>query len=314
MTVETTRASPITRLSDRHGSDAAKLSVGACRLSFEFFPPKSRQQDMKLRDCMVRLSAFDPAFVSMTYGAGGTTKDRSIEMARSLMGDTGQSVAAHLTCVGASRDAVDAVAREYLAAGIGHIVALRGDPPEGIGHAFCAHEQGYATSADLVAGLKAIAPFEISVGAYCERHPESADWAAEIDGLKRKVDAGADRAITQFFFDNDLFEAYSERVRAAGISIPIVPGILPIHSYPAVLRFASRCGATVPDWVTCRLGEMVPGSDQALAEAAAMVCEQVDDLSARGVDQLHFYTMNRADILVPALVDLTTEPAARSAA
>ncbi len=283
-------------------------------ISFEYFPPKSVAQEQSLRACVARLAALDPAFVSMTYGAAGSTKERSVGMVRSLIAVMGQNVAAHLTCTGASRHAVDDIARAFLAAGVRHIVALRGDAPEGIGAAFCPHREGYPTSSALVAGLKAIASFEISVGAYWERHPESADWAQEIDGLKRKVDAGADRAITQFFFDNDLFEVYLERVRAAGITIPIVPGILPVHNCAAVQRFAARCGATVPDWLVKRFDGLEPDSSVANRVAADLVSAQVDNLVQRGVDAFHFYTMNRADILEPALAASCLGSVIRSAA
>ncbi len=283
-------------------------------ISFELFPPKSPGQGDALQTCIARLAAFAPDFLSVTYGAGGSTRERSVDLVRSLIVEDDQTVAAHLTCTGASRDTVDAIARDFWDIGCRHIVALRGDPPEGIGHAFRPHPHGYRTSADLVAGLKAVAPFQISVGAYCERHPESPDWQSEIDGLKRKIDAGADQAITQFFFDSDLFESYCERVRAAGITVPIVPGILPIHDCGAVRRLAARCGATVPACLVSRFAGLQIGSDDAIGAAADFVVEQMDELVERGAGAFHFYALNRADILVRALAPTLGTSVTRTAA
>ena len=304
----TTEPTPPTGTTGRHRGTLARPPV-----SFEFFPPKTAGQISTLRQCAARLAAFEPSFISVTYGAGGTTQKRSLEAVRALIVEDGLSVAGHLTCVGASRKAVNAVALDYWSIGSHHIVALRGDPPEGIGATFRPHPDGYRTSAELVAGLKTLAPFEISVSAYCERHPDSPDWKSEIEGLKRKVDAGANRAITQFFYGDALYESYCERVRAAGIDIPIVPGILPVHDCGAVQRFAARCGAGVPDWLIARFSGLQPGSPEAVAAAVELVVEQMDGLSRRGADAFHFFALNRSDILVPAL-KTALAPARQSAA
>lgn len=243
------------------------------------------------------LAPLDPTFVSVTYGAGGSTRERTHGTVARLVRETTLKPAAHLTCVAATRAEVDSVIHAYADAGVRHIVALRGDPPEGVGAAYAPHPGGYAYASDLVEGIAHIGGFEISVGAYPERHPESATWDAEIDNLKRKVDAGATRAITQFFFDNDLFEGFLERVRAAGITIPVVPGIIPIHNITAVAGFAEKTGASVPEAVRARFAAV---GDEAEARARAAIdfgIEQVADLRARGVEDFHFYTMNRADLV-----------------
>jgi methylenetetrahydrofolate reductase (NADPH) len=233
----------------------------------------------------------------VTYGAGGSTRERTHHTLKRILAETDLKPAAHLTCVAASRDDVDAVVRAYGEAGIRHIVALRGDPAGGVGTRYEPHPQGYANAAELVAGIRRLGDFEISVAAYPEKHPESPGVAADIEMLKRKVDAGATHAITQFFFDNDLFEAYVEKVRAAGISIPVAPGIVPVHSFPLVARFAEKAGASVPRWLAQRFEglENDPATRQLVA--AAVAAEQVLDLIDRGFTDLHFYTMNRADLV-----------------
>ncbi len=218
-------------------------------VSFEFFPPKTGDMESQLWESISRLAPYRPDFVSVTYGAGGTTRQPTLNTVRRILDQTDLAPAAHLTCVGATREQVDEVVREFAGAGVRHFVALRGDPAGGIGSAYAPHPGGYANGADLVGGLRAISDFEVSVSAYPEKHPESPDFATDIDLLKRKVDNGATRAITQFFFDNDTYERYVERVRRAGIYVPIVPGILPVHSFPQVARFAGMCGATVPSWL-----------------------------------------------------------------
>ena len=276
------------------------LSQDACRrhrLSFEFFPPKSDEMETQLWAAVPELAGWNPDFVSVTYGAGGSTKAPTLATVRRLLTETTMPTAAHLTCVDASRDEVRQVVDEFRAAGVRHFVALRGDSAAGVGAAYRPHPQGYANAAELVAGLSAIGDVEISVSAYPEKHPESRDTAADIDMLKRKVDNGATRALTQFFFDNDIFARYLERVRAAGISIPIVPGIMPIQNLTQLKRFAGMCGTSVPS----RLDTRFEGTDGKAAEradvAADVAAEQIADLVARGIDEFHLYSMNRAPLV-----------------
>ncbi len=273
-------------------------------ISFEFFPPKTEKMETALWAAVEKLAPLDPAFVSVTYGAGGSTRERTHDTVARLVRDTKLVPAAHLTCVSATREEVDAVVRAYAEAGVRHIVALRGDPSEGVGTAYRPHPGGYPYAADLVAGIMAIGGFEVSVGAYPERHPESASWDAEIDNLKRKVDAGACRAITQFFFDNDLFESFLERVRAAGIGIPIVPGIIPVHNFNAVAGFAEKTGASVPDAVRARFAGVGEDAAERAKAAIDFGIAQVADLRARGVEDFHFYTMNRADLVTGIVASL----------
>lgn len=266
-------------------------------VSFEFFPPKTAEMEANLWSAIGRLAPLCPNFVSVTYGAGGSTRERTHQTVTRLVEETDIAPAAHLTCVAASRAEIDEVARGYWNAGVRHVVALRGDPQAGVGTRYVPHPDGYAYADDLVAGLKRIGDFEVSVAAYPETHPESTGWQQDLDVLKAKVDAGADRAITQFFFENDIFERYVERVRAAGIDIPIIPGIVPVHSFKAVANFAQRAGASVPDWLEGRFAglENDPATRQLVA--AAVAAEQVLDLVDRGVTDFHFYTMNRADLV-----------------
>jgi methylenetetrahydrofolate reductase (NADPH) len=278
-------------------SSSSSLRADRINVSFEFFPPKSGDMESQLWESISRLAPFRPDFVSVTYGAGGTTKAPTLNTVRRIIDETELSPAAHLTCVGASRGEVDEVICEFQAAGVKHFVALRGDPAGGVGTAYKPHPDGYRIAADVVAGLRTIDDFEISVSAYPEKHPESPDFMTDIDLLKRKVDNGATRAITQFFFDNDTYERYVERVRRAGIYVPIVPGILPVHNFAQVSRFAGMCGASVPAW----LGERFEGLDndpqtRALV-SAAVAADQVMDLVERGVEDFHFYTMNRAQLV-----------------
>ncbi len=281
------------------------------RVSFEFFPPKSAQMEETLWTSIERLAPIDPQFVSVTYGAGGSTRERTHATLQRLVAETDLTPAAHLTCVDATRDEVDAVARDYWATGVRHIVALRGDPAEGAGTAYTPHPEGYENAAALVAGLKRIGDFEVTVAAYPEQHPESGNWATDIDHLKRKVDAGATRAITQFFFENDLFEAYVERVRAAGIDIPILPGIAPVLNFKQTKSFAERCGATVPEWLGARFAGLEDEPETRRLVSAAIAAEQVNDLVERGVDELHFYTMNRSLLTYAICQLLGLTPAAR---
>ncbi len=264
-------------------------------VSFEFFPPKDEKMEQSLWACVERLAPVHPAFVSVTYGAGGSTRERTHSTVRKIQHDTGLQVAAHLTCVGASRDEVDEVASGYWEDGIRHIVALRGDPPEGSA-GYEPHPQGYAYAADLVAGLKRVADFEISVACYPETHPEAASPAADLDNLKRKIDAGATRAISQYFFDISSFLRFLERARAAGITVPIVPGILPVTNFRTVLKFSAMCGAAVPDWMRGLFDGLDDDPGTRKLVAALVAAEQCRALNAEGIGQFHFYTLNRADL------------------
>jgi len=264
-------------------------------VSFEFFPPKSDAQLAMLEDTVARLARYRPSYVSVTYGAGGTTQERSRGMVRQMR-DWGICTAAHLTCAGASRDSLAETIAWFRANGVGRFVALRGDPPGGLAEPYVPHPQGFQDTAELVRTLKLSGAVEVSVSAYPERHPQSADWQTEIDVLKRKIDAGADRAITQFFFDNDLYESYVERIRRAGITIPVVPGIMPIHRFPSVCSFAERCGASIPASLARRFEGLDPNDGTHAMVAAAVAVEQMTDLVARGVDAFHIYTLNRADL------------------
>jgi methylenetetrahydrofolate reductase (NADPH) len=242
-----------------------------------------------------RLGRLRPSYVSVTYGAGGSMQDRSFGTV-SRMRELSLPTAAHITCAGASRDALAGTIDRFLALGIKRFVALRGDPPGGLAEPYRPHADGYTDTAGLVAALKRAGANDVSVSAYPERHPQSPDWATEIDVLKRKVDAGADRAITQFFFDNDLFEAYLERVRAAGIDLPVVPGIMPIHRFQAVQDFSGRCGATIPRAIARRFEGLDPETQAHRDMAIEVACEQMDDLIGRGADAFHIYTLNRAEL------------------
>jgi methylenetetrahydrofolate reductase (NADPH) len=273
------------------------VGSGEIDVSFEFFPPKTEKMEETLWLAIRRLEPLGPAFVSVTYGAGGSTRERTHNTVARFVRETTLRPAAHLTCVGATRDEVDAVVRDYWAAGVRHIVALRGDPQAGVGTRYAPHPGGYATSSDLVAGIKKIAPFQVSVGGYPEMHPESASLASDIDNLKRKVDAGADRIITQFFFDNAHYLRFVERARAAGIWCPISPGIVPIHNFRQVSGFAARTGASVPAWLARKFEGLDEDEKTSHLVAAAVAAEQVTDLVDEGVRQFHFYTLNRADLV-----------------
>src|SRR5262249_33793484 len=285
------------------------------RVSFEFFPPKTEEMERALWDSITRLAPLKPSFVSVTYGAGGSTRERTHATVKRILGETALTPAAHLTCVAATKDEIDAVIRGYQAAGVSHIVALRGDPVGGIDEKYAPHPGGYKNGADLVAGIKRLAPdVDVSVSAYPEKHPDSPTVAADIDMLKAKVDAGASRAMTQFFFDNDLYFRYLDRVRAAGINVPIVPGILPVQNFKQTKSFASRCGASVPDWLAERFDGLDDDAATRKLIAAAVAAEQVLDLVDRGVTDFHFYTMNRADLVYAVCHLLGLRPAVQVAA
>ena len=284
------------------------------RVSFEFFPPKTEEMERTLWESIARLAPVDPSFVSVTYGAGGSTRERTHATVKRILAETALVPAAHLTCVAATRGEVDDVVRAYRAAGVRHIVALRGDPPEGIGAKYEPHPGGYAYACDLVAGIRRAGDFEISVAAFPEKHPESRSIEEDLDALKRKIDAGASRAITQFFFDNDLYHRFVDRVRASGINIPIVPGVLPVQNFKQAKNFAERAGASVPRW----LADRFEGLDEDVATrklvAAAVASEQVLGLAAQGVKDFHFYTMNRAELVFAICHQLGLRPAAAQAA
>jgi methylenetetrahydrofolate reductase (NADPH) len=266
-------------------------------VSFEFFPPKTEEMEKTLWESIARLAPLAPSFVSVTYGAGGSTRERTHATVKRIIAETALAPAAHLTCVAASSSEIDEVVRSYVAAGVRHIVALRGDPVGGVGERYAPHPAGYRNAADLVGGIKRIVDIEISVSAYPEKHPDSPSVEADIDMLRAKVDAGASRAITQFFFDNDLYFRYLDRVRACGIAIPIVPGILPVQNFNQMRVFAERCGASVPAWLADRFAGLEQDAATRRLIAAAVAAEQVVDLVDRGVTDFHFYTMNRADLV-----------------
>jgi methylenetetrahydrofolate reductase (NADPH) len=274
----------------RHGTRRLKVS-------FEFFPPKTAEMEATLWSSIERLAPLAPNFVSVTYGAGGSTRERTHNTVARILRETPLRPAAHLTCVAATRAEVDEVVQAYRDLGVRHIVALRGDPVGGIGTAYQPHPGGYDQTCDLVAGIKRVGNFEVSVSAYPEKHPEAASLEDDIDALKRKVDCGADRAITQFFFDNDLYLRYLDRVRAAGIDIPVVPGILPVQNFKQAANFAARAGASVPEWLASRFEGLDEDIETRRLIAAAVAAEQVLDLVDRGVTEFHFYTMNRADLV-----------------
>ena len=279
-------------------SRKAKTERPPFQVSFEFFPPKTDAMEERFWESIAKLAPLQPRFVSVTYGAGGSTRERTLRMVSRIKSETGVDSAAHLTCVGASRDEVDAVVEGYKKAGITRIVALRGDPPEGVGQPFTPHPQGYRSAAELVAGIRRLGDFDISVAAYPEKHPQSPDWQADIDNLKRKLDAGAARAITQMFFDNDDYFRFVDRARKAGIAAPIVPGIQPIHSFKQISGFASRCGASIPAWLAERFEGLEDDPETHALVASAVAAEQVLELVDRGVTEFHFYTLNRSNLVL----------------
>ena len=266
------------------------------QVSFEFSPPRTEQAEQTLWQTVTRLVPLQPTFFSVTYGAGGSTRQRTHETVVRLKKETGIEPAAHLTCVAATQAEIDEVARAYWDAGIRHIVALRGDPPGGMGGKYTPHPGGYENAAALVKGLKKIGDFQISVAGYPEKHPDSQSVDADLANLKRKVEAGADRCITQFFFDCDDFLRFRDRAAAHGINVPIVPGVMPVSNFQGIQKMAGLCGAKVPTW----LADMFHGLDDDLETrrmiAATVAGDLCRRLRAEGVDQFHFYTLNRADL------------------
>jgi methylenetetrahydrofolate reductase (NADPH) len=278
------------------------------KLSFEFFPPKNEKLEQDLWACIRRLEPLGPRFVSVTYGAGGSTRSRTHDTVARLVKETSLTPAAHLTCVGATREEVDEVARDYWAAGVRHIVALRGDPPAGAS-VYEPHPGGYAQAEDLVRGLRKIGDFDISVGAYPETHPAALSADADLDFLKRKIDAGANRAITQYFFDTEVYLRFLDRCHAAGITAPIVPGILPVSNFAQVKRFSAMCGASVPAWLEKLFEGLEEDEGTRRMVAATVAAEQVRLLQANGVDEFHFYTLNRPDLTYAIAHILGARPA-----
>ena len=263
-------------------------------VSFEFFPPKTLKMEAVLWDSLHVLAPLAPKFVSVTYGAGGTTRARTHDVVTHIQKRTGLNTAAHLTCIAASRGEIDDIARQYWDAGIRHIVALRGDLPKDA--KYVPAEDGYAYASDLVAGLKKIAPFEISVAGYPEKHPEAISASADIENLKRKVDAGADRIISQFFMEPEAFLAYRDKTVAAGITVPVIPGILPVTNFNKTVEFGQICGTTIPEWMKAVFGGLDDQPQTRLLVAATLAAEQCRVLYENGVRDFHFYTLNRADL------------------
>jgi methylenetetrahydrofolate reductase (NADPH) len=292
---------------DKAASGARPVN-GDLAVSFEFFPPKTAAMEEALWAAIRRLEPLAPRFVSVTYGAGGSTRERTHATVVRILGETGLTPAAHLTCVGSTRAEVDDVARRYWDAGVRHIVALRGDAPEGQG-GYAPHPGGYAYAADLVAGLKRIGDFEISVAAYPETHPEARSADVDIDNLKRKIDAGATRAITQYFFDPAVYFRFLERVRASGITVPVVPGIMPVLNFAQTAKFSKACGASVPSWLARVFDGLEEDAETRKLVAATVVAEQVRALHAGGVREFHFYTLNRADLVFAICHILGVRPA-----
>jgi methylenetetrahydrofolate reductase (NADPH) len=278
----------------QHGHPSQPSGI---RVSFEFFPPKTAKMEATLWQSIHRLAPLQPDFVSVTYGAGGSTRERTHATVARLVRETALKPAAHLTCVAATREEVDSVIRAYWEAGVRHIVALRGDPPGGVAEAYRPHPGGYVNGADLVAGIRRVADFEVSVSAYPEKHPDSPTVEADIDMLKAKLDAGATRAITQFFFDNDHYFRYLDRVRARGIDVPVIPGLIPVHNFAQVSRFAAQCGASIPAWVAQRFAGLEQDEETTRLMAATVAAEQALGLAQQGVTEFHFYTLNRAELV-----------------
>lgn len=266
-------------------------------ISYEFFPPKTPEMETQLWESIERLAPLRPRFVSVTYGAGGSTRERTHNIVARLAAETDILPAAHLTCVSASRDEVDDIVRGYWDAGVRHIVALRGDPPSGAGARFEPHADGYRSSTELVRGIRRIGDFEISVSTYPEGHPESASIENDLDALEAKIDAGATRAITQFFFENDVYFRFLDKARARGIKIPIVPGIMPVQNFKQTANFARKAGASVPAWLAHRFDGLDNDPVTRRLIAAAVAAEQVLGLAEAGVREFHFYTNNRADLV-----------------
>ena len=265
------------------------------QVSFEFFPPNTEAMEKTLWNSIERLSVLKPRFVSVTYGADGSTRDRTHAAVARLLNETELTAAPHLTCIGASRGEIDDIARRYWDMGVRHLVALRGDLPKGTDK-YQPRPDGYAYASDLVDGLRKVADFDISVAAYPEVHPEAPNSQFDLDNLKRKLDSGASRAITQFFFDIDAYLRFRELCTAAGIDATIVPGILPITRFPQLTRFAEQCGASVPEWLVHRFDGLEDDAETRQLIAASVAIEQVKLLKKQGIEEFHFYTLNRSEL------------------
>jgi len=289
------------------------MSRAPIDVSFEFFPPGDAEMEATLWKSVQRLAPLAPRFVSVTYGADGSTRERTHNIITRIQRETALTGAPHLTCVGASRGEVLDIARQYWDQGIRHIVALRGDAPKGA-QRYEPHRQGFAYAADLVTGLKGVADFDISVAAYPEKHPEASSAEIDLENLKRKIDAGASRAITQFFYDVEVFLRFRDRCAQAGIEASIVPGILPITRFPQVTRFAERCGASIPQWLRERFVGLEDDADTRRLIAASVAIEQVQQLARHGVREFHFYTLNRAELTYAICHALGVRPRAEVAA
>lgn len=270
-------------------------SASSAHVTFEFFPPHTPAMEQTLWKSIERLAVLRPKFVSVTYGADGSTRERTHNAVARILKETEMTAAPHLTCIGASRGEIDDIAREYWDLGVRHLVALRGDPPKGSGR-YQPRSDGYAYASDLVAGLKQVADFDITVAAYPEVHPEAPDANFDLDNLKRKLDAGATRAITQFFFDIQKYISFRDRCASAGIDSMLVPGILPITRFPQLTRFAEQCGTTVPAWLQERFDGLDDDPETRQLIAASVAIEQVRLLQAEGVHEYHFYTLNRSEL------------------
>ncbi|GAA0869407.1 methylenetetrahydrofolate reductase [NAD(P)H] [Brevundimonas basaltis] len=278
----------------RAGQDSSRP-----RVSFEFFPPKSDEAEANLWKAVTRLAPLEPAFVSVTYGAGGSTRERTHRTVQRMLTETTLKPAAHLTCVEASRDEVDEVIRDYKAIGVNHIVALRGDPPggAGIGGAYTPRADGYANATELARAISRVGGFEITVGVYPEQHPESPSMVHDIEVLKAKVDAGATRAVSQFFFDIDAFLRFRDRVRAAGVTIPLIPGIMPVSNFAGLTRMCGACGASIPEWLKAHFDGLDDDPETRKLLAASVAAETCARLQEEGFADFHFYTLNRADLV-----------------
>ena len=284
------------------------------RVSFEFFPPKTPEMEESLWAAIRRLAPLNPAFVSVTYGAGGTTRERTHRTVKRILDETALIPAAHLTCVGASREEVDEVIADYWSAGVRNIVALRGDPPGGVGGVYEPRSDGYANATELTAAIRRVGAFDVMVGVYPEKHPESPSIDHDIDVLKAKIDAGATLGISQFFFDTDAFLRFHDRVRAAGVSIPIVPGIMPVTNFKGLVKMAAACEAAIPAWLANLFDGLEDDADTRRLLAGAVAAEMCARLKSEGFDDFHFYTLNRADLVYAICHLLGLRPAEKEAA
>lgn len=307
MSPDTGPLSAATPANEFPARNPSKLTV-----SFEFSPPRTDAMAQTLWNSIERLTPLRPAFMSVTYGAGGSTRQRTHETVVRIKRETGIEPAAHLTCVAASRDEIDEIARAYWDTGIRHIVALRGDPPRESSGKYVAHPDGYANAAALVAGLKRIGDFQISVAGYPEKHPDSADDGADLDNLRRKVDAGADRCITQFFFEVEDFLRFRDRAAAVGVRVPVVPGIMPVSNFAGIAKMATMCGAKVPAWLAALFDGLDDDLETRRMIAATVAGDMCRKLESEGVSAFHFYTLNRADLTFALCHLLGVRPSVRS--